>query len=842
MTSHPLIAVSATAPDRPPLRWHRRLVDRTARAVAGHPRAVLLVAGIAVVAFGFAARTLTFEPARFGSASELAARQDDHRARWGPDDGLLVAVLTVPQPSDDAVALVESLTSDAVASVPGARAARSATSQPVVGATAAGPALGPAFGSRSPYSATLTDRAELARSSRLGAGTLVSADARTFAVVVELDDDLHTYDQIAGPASTYRSYVEQRVAASGVPAQVDFAGVAYTHVASVGQTQHDLARLLPLAALLMTIILWAALRSPVAVLATLATAAAAMVVTAGSIALMGHSINQVTPVYPVLLLAVVVSGATHLVHRYFAERRGGADAPGAAHRTVFQVGPPAFACAITTAAGFASLALADITALREFGTQAAIGVLAAFVLQLTVIPAVLVWRDADAPARRRTVTDAGWTRRYAAWVTRPEVARVVVALGVALCVVSVFVARTARFDYRAADALGPDDPVSIGNARISERLGGIIPFDVGLAAGPGAFRDLDNVRRLDELSTWLDRREGIRTLALPSLLREQTRALTGRDELPATQAELDTELAVLERLAADDLRTVVDADYAHARVRAIAPDRGAQHFGALGADSDRAAAVAFAGTGVQAGLTGEAVVAYDGMIRLTSQLVASTLAAMVIILLTVLTLFRSVRLALVAFLPNALPIVVGFAGYRLSSEILDPLPSVVFCIALGLAADDTIHLISRWREIDRSGPVDAPDRRRASLIRALGLTQRAMVSSTLVLAAGFAVLLVSDLELTRRIGGLGTYLLLVALVADLVFGVAGLALLARDLDRRRDLRTVVAARTAGATTSARWAPALNHALAPAATGAREPADTAAPVALPVPSRPSGPER
>lgn len=371
-TSHvPLFAFPDPPPADPrPLRWHRRVADRIAGVVAGRPRTVLAVTAVVVVAFGFAARDLHFEPARFSSASDLAARQDDHRARWGADDGLLVAVLTVPEPSTQAVYLVASLTDDAAGAVPGAHTVRSATNQPVVGATSSGPGLGPAFGPRSPFAGTPADRAALARSSRLGAATLVSADARTFAVAVDLDDAIHAYDQVVGPAEAYRRFVEDRVAASGLPVELDFAGVAYTHVASVGQTQHDLARLLPLAALIMTIILWLALRSLVAVLATLASALGAIVVTAGVIGLLGHHVNQVTPVYPVLLMAVVVSGATHLVGRYFAERRDGESPADAAHRTVFEVGPPAFACAITTASGFASLALADITALREFGIEA----------------------------------------------------------------------------------------------------------------------------------------------------------------------------------------------------------------------------------------------------------------------------------------------------------------------------------------------------------------------------------------------------------------------------------------------------------------------------------------
>ena len=118
----------------------------------------------------------------------------------------------------------------------------------------------------------------------------------------------------------------------------------------------------------------------------------------------------------------------------------------------------------------------------------------------------------------------------------------------------------------------------------------------------------------------------------------------------------------------------------------------------------------FAGTAVDVRVTGEAPVAYDGMNKLTGELVVSAIVALAFIVLAIGVAFRSLGLALVATLPNVVPVVGGMGLYALTSDTLDPLPGLVFCIAAGLAADDTIHLINRWREQRALAPPGADPR------------------------------------------------------------------------------------------------------------------------------------
>jgi predicted RND superfamily exporter protein len=174
------------------------------------------------------------------------------------------------------------------------------------------------------------------------------------------------------------------------------------------------------------------------------------------------------------------------------------------------------------------------------------------------------------------------------------------------------------------------------------------------------------------------------------------------------------------------------------------------------------------------------------MNEFTRELVESTLLALFLIVLAVLALFRNGWLALISVLPNVFPILLGLALYRTTSDTLDPLPGVVLCIAIGLAADDTIHLMNRWRELRRLEP-DRSDRE--ILVEAVVTVRRAMVFSSVVLIAGFGALTLSSFAWNRQLGVLGSVVLGLALLSDLVFGVAGLSLLARRYDRAAERRS-----------------------------------------------------
>ena len=783
---------------------HRSLVRAHARSVAEHPRRALLTVLLVGAVSSLLARDVRLDnnfAALFATSSEEARFREDYRATFGPDDGLLAVVLTIEgdgeggpgqeraADGEDLAALAEVAdgVSRVVASVEGVARVNSPTVTELIapGVTEPTPAFGPgsAIDARPP-----ADRLALARSSGLGSQFLVSADGRTMLVVGELEADLDSYEEVVGPAERFRAAVDDHLAgpADRPPVRADFAGVAFTRVAAIEQMQSDLLALSPLATVVMAVLLWAFFRRALAVLAPLVAIGVSLVATAGIIGVAGDDLNQVTVIYPILLMGVVVASATHLIDRYYRERAAGRDAGDAARVTIERVLPGAFVANLTTAIGFASLVTGRMQILHEFGLYLAAGVMAAWAIGVTAVPAILVLGRAAPPPRyaaARHVSPASWTgpttrTERSAWVlTGRWAAPLVLLAGVAVVGASAVAATTAHYDYALADMLASGDPTSLGNAAIDGELAGIIPVEVSLQGPQGAFADADVVDRARRLDAFITAELGTRPTGVPALVDDLAAAgFTEAGDDPA--AALD--LVAITR--PDALDRLVTSDRSHARIAGFVPDHGGRWVLSLRDRIEAEGTRLFVGTGVEVRVTGEAPVAYDGMNLLTRELVVSALSALAVIIVAIAVALRSAGLGLVALLPNLVPVVGGMGLYALTSDVLDPLPGLVFCIAAGLAADDTIHLINRWREHRELAPPGADPR--LAVVTALSSARTAMVASTVVLVAGFATLALSGFGWNRELGLLGAAVLVLALVADMVLCPAALAVYAGWRDRR----------------------------------------------------------
>jgi predicted RND superfamily exporter protein len=126
--------------------------------------------------------------------------------------------------------------------------------------------------------------------------------------------------------------------------------------------------------------------------------------------------------------------------------------------------------------------------------------------------------------------------------------------------------------------------------------------------------------------------------------------------------------------------------------------------------------------------------------------------------------FRSLRIALLALIPNALPVLVYFGVLGLSGVTLNIITSLIACIVLGIAVDDTIHFLVRFREQLRT-----TDEEGEAAAAALRLIVRPVTVTTAALCAAFAALMGSGLKHQVEFGVLATCMLAFAWLVDMTF-------------------------------------------------------------------------
>ncbi|MFQ5352079.1 MAG: RND family transporter, partial [Candidatus Binatia bacterium] len=159
----------------------------------------------------------------------------------------------------------------------------------------------------------------------------------------------------------------------------------------------------PVVVLMLAVLLYVSFRSLRGVLIPFVVIGCTELWMLGFLGLWGHPFYTITSILPVLLIAIAVADSIHLMAKYYEaqEELGGDDKPAVVRQTMRAMGAPVMMTSLTTAVGFLSMTSAAIVPIRDFGILAAFAVMAAFVISITVIPAILMLVPLDGRVRIR---------------------------------------------------------------------------------------------------------------------------------------------------------------------------------------------------------------------------------------------------------------------------------------------------------------------------------------------------------------------------------------------------------------------------------------------------------
>lgn len=191
-------------------------------------------------------------------------------------------------------------------------------------------------------------------------------------------------------------------------------------------------------------------------------------------------------------------------------------------------------------------------------------------------------------------------------------------------------------------------------------------------------------------------------------------------------------------------------------------------------------------------MTGDAYVSSVAIDRLIRDLFFSLLAAAAVIFVVIGVLFRSPRIGLISTLPNITPlaIVLGYMGWR--GYEMNATNSLVFSISLGIAVDDTIHFLARFKEETKLS-----NNRSLAIQRTLEGAGKAIVLTTFLIVSGLSVMMFFSFVPTRRMAELVSISLVAALVGDLLLLPACLALFWKQRSSGNEQSVVHDAQTIG---------------------------------------------
>ncbi len=615
-------------------------------------------------------------------------------------------------------------------------------------------------------------------------GKLISEDRTLAVVAVMLSPAVDRVERLVEVVGDVKTRLAEHPPPPGV--RVVLGGLPYLRTTLIDKMDADRDMLLAASLVVILLLLFATFRWAPAVVLPTVVVAISVGILMGGLGLLGQPLNIINNIVPVLIVVIGISDSVHLVNRYGEELTAGHGRRQAGERALRTMAVALFLTSVTTAAGFGSLVVSQLGIIRNFGITAAIGVLIAYVVTITVLPAALSLLPK--PRRRIADTEHGLIER----VIGAGVALVLRRRGLVLtAAVFVFIAcgwfaRSLDIDTVVRNQYDEKDEVFGTIQLIDQKLDGLRPVEVSLASGEaGFFARPDIVRTIDETAKWARKQPGVLSATSYADALRQAWVVASGD-----QSKWQAPLAKTETVAA--LGALLDAS-GHAGGGYVTPDRMRARLNVQLADMSGPATVTLvreirakldaglSGQAVEIGLAGEGYVSSTGLNVLTRDFLASIFLATIVIFGILTLMLRSVRLGLLSVPPNILPLVItlGYLGMRGIS--LNPATVIIFAISIGLAVDGTIHLLARFREEVGTGL--EPD---AAMLKAARGTGKAVVVSYVSLIVGFSVLQLSSFGPIRRFGELISVTVLGCLISTLLL----LPALVSVAWRRRTRRSV----------------------------------------------------
>ncbi len=591
-------------------------------------------------------------------------------------------------------------------------------------------------------------------------GTLVSRDGRVSALVIDfkgLDDS----DFIGkGIAAAVRSIADEE----GGDATVWVSGSPIIK-ASLSKALMDSFRVtVPAIIAIVSAVLFMAFRSIRAVVLPVIAIVTSLIWTLALLAWLDLPLNVVTTLVPPLVITMGMAYCMHVISEYYTVA---AESSNLTRRDVVlevlqQVSMPLVISGATTAAGLLALLFNSLTAIREFSLLSFVGITLTVFVVLTMIPAVLCYLPL--PGKTATHGSAAFTRTALSLVrfaTRRR--RQILVSGLLLLAVALLGTSRIEVGTEYIGGFKQDTRVRKDFEGINAAFGGANSFYIVIESPEeDTFVEPANLAMLASLQEWLAEQPEVgSTTSLVDHIKLINQTLHDGDKeffVIPDDRQLSKQLLLFG--GSEDLDGYVDGTY---RMTSILVR--------INADDTRAIAKLAERTRqrleqvpypLEPRVTGNIMLMTRTVTDIAAGQLLSIAVALFVVLLILAAVFTSWRIGLMALFPNVLAVGVYFGTLGLLGITLSPTTSLIACIALGIAVDDTIHFLVRFNMEARASGQEG-----TAVQRALASVIRPVTYTSLVLVLSFLVMTTSELRTQVQFGALAAFTIAVAWLMDL---------------------------------------------------------------------------
>ena len=601
-------------------------------------------------------------------------------------------------------------------------------------------------------------------SSELIKNYMISDDGEVTAILVEIDQD---YNEHKG-RERILSEIDQ--VQTGVDWDWHQAGLPVIRTRYVQYMIADNIKFLLPVTMMLIIFLSVLFRTLVGLVLPLMVVSLTIIWTLGFMVASGVTINIITYMIPTLLMIIGVSDSVHFLVKYFHTLKEVGHRKKALFQTVKKIGTAIFLTSITTGIGFGALSFVNIKIVKEFGIYTAAGVFFAFIITVLFIPSMLMIIKRT-PESKLDAYSRGFRMRIINRIiifVRAYPKRII-TVGLLISLIGIFGAVQMNPHSKLLEDLRPGNTLLDDMHVAEERMGAVLPVEIIIEVDEdGPFEDIQDVAVLtflDQLSRYVsDIPEVGKVVSVSDYMKEIHRAMNEGDPAYYKIPESREMIAQYMLLYESEFESLMNIDYTKLRIAVQIKDIDSRRSTEMENEINNYI-LSIVPKGLTVEVTGTAFIALRTNNYLVQNLASSFLIAFGVITILMAFLFRSVKMALISVLPNIIPMMIMAAVLGFFQIPLRPSTAMTFAIAFGIAVDDTLHYLTRYRmEL-----AEADRHYRQANDATLKGTGIAMMSTTTILVSGFFVLTLSEFTPTIQFGTLSAITILSALVADLTF-------------------------------------------------------------------------
>ena len=605
----------------------------------------------------------------------------------------------------------------------------------------------------------------IALSDPLVVGRFVTRDSKATAITVTLqfnDVSEEEVPEAVGYAYRLRDQMEARYPDH----KIYLTGIAVLNDAFRAAVLADLATLVPGMYGVMILMLIITMRSPSACVSVLATLTFSTIAAMGLAGLFGATLTAISAAAPTIVLTIAVADAVHILTSYQQNGAKGMPKDKAITQAVADNFTPLTITSLTTAVGFLVLNFSEAPPFWHLGNIAAAGIVAAWILSLTLLPAII----AMLPSKTKPLSDKNATRyimRYAHFLVRfPK--PILLGLGSTALILLWFVPSLTFNDTYVTYF---DETTEFRrDAEQADKYFGIYLLEFDMTAGaPNAVHNPDYQQQLAAFTSWLKVQPKITHVSsFSDTVKKINRNINADDPgayaLPASQEQSAQYLLLYEMSLAygQDLNDLVNLDRSATRLTATLKSVSSQEIAEL-LEKTASWHREQTGPGIKTIMpTGPTVLFNSLSERNVKSMRTGMLLSILLIALLMGFAFKSVKLGFLSLVPNLIPLAVTFGIWALLVGYVGFSVAAVAAISLGIIVDDTIYFMSTYVRAIRERGVT----KEQAVLCVFEKVGSAIARNTLILATGFLYLVSSSFKLNQDMGMLTAIAITVAFLFD----------------------------------------------------------------------------